>query len=110
MKDMTIEKKKCAKCLVPLAPPARAGVGRSGNFLFFCQVDQKCAYFIIAHFVRMALVMEKDILAHPADVGLFGSERIVAVAKEFAVLVEQFFALRYALRRGGFPRRGGIRR
>jgi hypothetical protein len=44
--------------------------------------------------------MVEDVLAYPADIGLFGAERVVAVAEEFAVLIEQFFALRSILRMG----------
>ena len=61
-----------------------------------------------AHLARMALVMEKDILPDPADVGLFGAEGVMTIAKELAVLVEQLFALRRTLRTSGFPRRWDI--
>jgi len=54
-----------------------------------------------AHLAGMALFMIQDILADPADVGLFGAEGVMAVAEELAVLVEQFF---------GFPRWRYIRR
>ena len=48
-----------------------------------------------AHFAGMPFSVIEDVLAHPADVGLFGAERIMAIAEEFAVLVEEF---------SGFPR------
>lgn len=48
--------------------------------------------------------MVEDILPDPADIVLFGAEGVVTVAKELAVLVEKFFALRPTLRTSGFPR------
>jgi hypothetical protein len=39
----------------------------------------------------MALLMMQDKLSDPANVGLLGAEGIMAVAEDFAVLIEQFF-------------------
>lgn len=36
-------------------------------------------------------MMVQDVLPHPGDIGLFGAERIMAIAEGFAVLVEEFF-------------------
>jgi hypothetical protein len=39
----------------------------------------------------MPFMMVQDVLPHPGDIGLFGAERIMAIAEGFAVLVEEFF-------------------
>jgi hypothetical protein len=39
----------------------------------------------------MTLVVVQNKLSNPADVGLFGAERIMAVAEDFAILIEEFF-------------------
>ena len=44
-----------------------------------------------AHVTRMTLLMVQDKLSDPADVGLFGAEGVMAVAEDFAVLIEQLF-------------------
>jgi hypothetical protein len=53
-------------------------------------VDQECAYFIIAHFVRMALAMEKDIAFDPVDVCLLRAVGIMFQRQLFADLVKKF--------------------
>ena len=89
-------------------------LGGGGDVFLVDKVGDEGVDLVHTHLARVAFVMVEDVLAYPADIGLFGAERVVAVAEEFAVLFEQFFALRSILRMGalrragrtiGFPRR-----
>jgi hypothetical protein len=71
-----------------------------GDCLLIDEMSNEVVDLDYAHLARMALVVVEDVLADPADIGLFGAEGIVAVPKELAVLVKQFF---------GFPRSWDIR-
>ena len=108
LQNIAVEKEDGADGLV---------LGGGGDSFLIDEVGDEGVDLVHAHLAGMALIMVEDVLAYPADVGLFGTEGVVAVTKEFAVLVEQFFALRSALRTGalrrtlrtsGFPSRGDI--
>src|SRR5215207_4036795 len=85
-KNVAVEKEDGADGLV---------LGGSGNGLLIDEVGNEVVDLDYAHVARMALVVEENVLADPADVGLFGAEGIMAVAEELAILVKQLL---------GFPR------
>jgi len=91
VEDMPVEKQDGANGLVPLAPPARAGVGGGGNVLFAGKMRDEGINFVHAHVAGMAFLVEEDILAHPGDVGHFGAVGIMAHAQGLLIEVKQFF-------------------
>jgi len=85
MKDMAVEEKNGAKCLV---------LGGGGDLLLIGKVGDELPDFGDAHFLRVALVVEEDVVSDPEDVGIFGAWGVVFDAKGIAILIEEFFPLR----------------
>jgi len=107
IEHVTIEKENGTNSLVPLAPPARAGVSRGSNILFVDEVGNEGVDLGNTHVTRMTFVVMQDILARPGDIGLFGPQGVMAVAQGFPVLIEKFFSFRFK-RIWGSVRFGGI--
>ncbi len=84
IKHIAVEKQDGADCLI---------LSRGRNSLLIDKKGDEIVNFLHTHLTGMALVVEEDILAHPADVGLFGTQGIMTIAQELAVLVEQFLGL-----------------
>lgn len=61
-----------------------------GDVLLVNKVGDEVVDLRHTHFARMALLVVEDVLPHPGDVGLFSAKGVVTVAKDFAILVEQF--------------------
>ena len=82
VENLTVEKENCADRLV---------LGGSSDTSLIRQRRDKVVDLCHAHVTRMTLLMVQDKLSDPADVGLFGAEGVMAVAEDFAVLIEQLF-------------------
>lgn len=82
IENLAIEKENRADGLVLGGSSDSFLVGQSSDeFIDLCH----------AHLAGMALVVVQDKLSDPADIGVFGTEGIMAVAEDFAVLIEQLF-------------------
>ena len=61
------------------------------DVLLHGQVGEEGFDFRDAHVARVLFMVEQDVAPDPADVGLFGADRVVFEADGVADLVEEFF-------------------
>ncbi len=64
---------------------------RSGDGFPVDDIGDEVVDLCNPQFARMPFVMVQDVPAYPGNVGFFGTQRIMAVAKGLAILIEQFF-------------------
>ena len=82
IENITVKKEKGADRLV---------LSGGGDGFLIDEMGDEVVDLRYSHLAGMAFFVVENILAHPADVGLFGAKRIMAIAQEFTVLIEQFF-------------------
>ncbi len=63
-------------------------LSRCGDALLHSEMSEKFGDFVLAHFVRMAFAMKKNVTSNPIHVRLFGANRIMLNAQVPADAVE----------------------
>ena len=84
VKDVSVEEEDGAEGLILCG---------GGDLLFGGKMGEELSDFGDAHFLWVALVMEKEVVFDPGNVGVFCARGVMFDAKSVAVLIEQFFIL-----------------
>jgi hypothetical protein len=87
--DGTLERLLEYLCVQEQQHAQRLILGGGGDMLFYRQVGQKSFDLRQPKIARVALAVEQHIAFDPADIGFFGTERIMFTAQDGTNLIEQ---------------------
>ena len=93
MEHFAVEEEDGAEGLVPLAPPARAGVGGGGDVTLSGEVCKESLDLRSAHIFWVAFLMKdaERVAASPIHVGFLGAVGVMFDANGIAYLIKKFF-------------------